>query len=139
MNNFYDIITAISETIFRDIVFPKITNQIFNAVMTGNANIYTTEKTNTTKLLSYEEMRIYGGGCVNCPTKMPTNQTYPHISAEDERNVWLIILGAFLFMPCVACLIISCRVCYIICKEKVRKCGDGDGENNQNYLVANNV
>jgi hypothetical protein len=137
MNNFYDIITAISETIFRNIDFPKITNQIFNAVMTGNANIYTTEKTNTTNLLSYEEMRIYGGGCVNCPTKMPTNQTYPHISAEDERNVWLIILGAFLFMPCVACLIISCRVCYFICKEKVCKCGVG--ENNQNYVVAHNV
>jgi len=132
MNNFYDIITAISETIFRELA-----NQVFNAVMTGNANIYTNENTNTTNLLSYEEMRIYGGGCVNCPTKMPTNQTYPHISAEEERNTWLIILGAVLFMPCIGCLILSCRFCYFICKEKVCKCGVG--ENNQNYVVANNV
>jgi hypothetical protein len=137
MNNFYDIITAISENILRNIDFPKITNQIFNAVMTGNTNAYVNENTNTTNLLSYEEMRIYGGGCVNCPTKMPTNQTYPHISAEEERNVWLIILGAFLFMPCIACLILSSKFCYSICKEKVCKCGDG--ENNHNYIVANNV
>jgi len=132
-------------SIIRDTIintdFNIFVNNVFNAVMTGNMNIYTNINmdiaANKTKLLLYEQMRIYGGGCVDCPTKMPTNHTYVHISSEEERDTWLIILAAFLSVPCLGFIILICRFCYFTCKERVCKCGDDD-ENNHN-LVAHNV
>jgi hypothetical protein len=93
--------------------------------MIGNTNI---NKYNL-RSISQEEMRIYGGGCVDCPTKMPTNSTSEHMSAEEQRNFWLILLGAFLLLPCIGCIVLFCKICYNICR-----CGNNNDENNYNNL-----
>ena len=129
MNNFYDIIGAICVKIL-NMDFKLIVNNILNVVITGNMN--------ANNFASNEEMRIYGGGCRNCPSRMPSNHTYPKIDPEEERNLWLIILVAFMLFPCLGCIFLSCRICYFVCKERVCNCCDKN-ETNTEYIITANI
>lgn len=129
MNNFYDITSAIC-VVIRDMDYKLVIKNIFNSVMTDNMNI--------NNFASNEEIRIYGGGCVNCPSRMPSNYTYTQISEEEQRNTWLIILAALFWFPCIVCLFYSSRICYFVCKERLCNCCVKN-ENNNNYVIATNV